>query len=74
MISGMYLRSFMREERGVATVDWVALTASMMIFGLVVVYAVYENGVVTSVDGTNDTLETEFDDLPRKQAPAIFRN
>ncbi len=32
-----------RDERGVVTVDWVALTAGIMILGIMVAYAVMSN-------------------------------
>ncbi|GMG81688.1 hypothetical protein LNKW23_09010 [Paralimibaculum aggregatum] len=73
MIADMTMRSFLRDESGVATVDWVALTASMMLLSLAVVYAVYEDGVVTAVDSSNETLEDSFDSIPRPQAPLLFR-
>ena len=38
------LRRFVADKSGAVTVDWVALTAAVVIIGIGVVYAVFSNG------------------------------
>ncbi len=59
----------LRREDGAVTLDWVALTATVLLVGIAVVYAIYENGVLTVVDATNAALspgvtETDLDLTP----------
>jgi Flp pilus assembly pilin Flp len=39
------LRRFADNESGAVTVDWVALTAGIVVVGLAVVWYIFENGV-----------------------------
>ena len=39
------LKHLCREERGAATVDWVSLTAGLMVMGLAIVWFVMDEGV-----------------------------
>ena len=48
---------FFRDERGAVTVDWVALTAGILILGIAVVYAIFDQGATPAVAGVNDTLD-----------------
>ena len=36
---------FLRDESGAVTIDWVALTAGILLLGIVLVYAIFNNGV-----------------------------
>ena len=36
---------FLTDDRGASTVDWVALTAGILLLGIVLVYAIFNNGV-----------------------------
>ena len=47
------LRVFLADDSGVATVDWVALSAGVLLLGIVVVYAIFNNGVSTLVSSVN---------------------
>jgi hypothetical protein len=38
---------FLSDDAGAVTVDWVALTAGVLILGIMVVYAIANNGVRT---------------------------
>jgi hypothetical protein len=38
------------------TIDWVALTAGILLLGIMVVYAIFNNGVSTLVSNVNSTL------------------
>jgi Flp pilus assembly pilin Flp len=39
------LRNFARNESGAVTVDWVALTAGIIVVGLAIVWYIMDNGV-----------------------------
>ena len=36
---------FLRDDSGAVTIDWVALTAGILLLGIVLVYAIFNNGV-----------------------------
>ena len=57
MIVAATLRSFIGDESGAITVDWVALTAAILLLGIAVVYYLFETGVTTTVE----TVDTGFD-------------
>ena len=42
---------FLRDESGAVTIDWVALTAGVLLLAIVVVYAIFDQGV-TSLSST----------------------
>ncbi|GMG81745.1 hypothetical protein LNKW23_09580 [Paralimibaculum aggregatum] len=50
------LKSFLREDSGAVTIDWVALSAGILLLGVAVVYAIFESGVVGVVDDVNTEL------------------
>ncbi len=39
------LTKFLRDDDGAVTIDWVALTAGILLLGIAVVYGVFEGGV-----------------------------
>ncbi len=56
-------------EKGAVTIDWVALTAGILLLGLMVVFAVFNNGVAAAVSDVNGVLtgyenEIDFGDAP----------
>jgi len=51
---------YLSDESGAATVDWVTVTASVLLLGIMVVYAIYNNGVSELVVEVNQTLGTKF--------------
>ena len=59
------IRYFAYDERGAVTVDWVALTAGLLILGIVVVYAVMNNATGQIMDDF-DTLNVEIDSLAER--------
>ena len=48
---------FLSDDTGAVTIDWVALTAGVLLLGIMVVYAIFNNGVSTLVSNVNSTLE-----------------
>ncbi|MDH3666172.1 MAG: hypothetical protein OEN23_04500, partial [Paracoccaceae bacterium] len=49
---------FLADDAGAVTIDWVALTAGILLLGIMVVYAIFNNGVSTLVSSVNSTLES----------------
>ncbi len=47
---------FLSDDAGAVTIDWVALTAGILLLGIMVVYAIFNNGVSKLVDNVNKTL------------------
>ncbi len=48
---------FLSDDAGAVTIDWVALTAGILLLGIMVVYAIFNNGVSSLVSNVNSTLE-----------------
>ena len=48
---------FFGDDAGAITIDWVVLTAGIMLMGVLVAYAILNNGVSTMVSNFNPTLE-----------------
>ena len=47
---------FLSDDAGAVTIDWVALTAGILLLGIMVVYAIFNNGVSSLVTNVNSTL------------------
>ncbi|MEM1384934.1 MAG: hypothetical protein AAF713_16340 [Pseudomonadota bacterium] len=47
---------FLRNEEGAVTIDWVALTAAVVLLGLFVVYAIFETGLSGLATSINTNL------------------
>jgi hypothetical protein len=47
---------FLSDDAGAVTIDWVALTAGILLLGIVVVYAIFNQGVAPLVSDINSTL------------------
>ena len=47
---------FLSDDAGAVTIDWVALTAGILLLGIMVVYAIFNGGVSTLVTNINSTL------------------
>ena len=47
---------FLSDDAGAVTIDWVALTAGILLLGIMVVYAIFNNGVASLVSNVNSTL------------------
>lgn len=59
------LRGFLRDDAGAITIDWVTLTAGVLIVGMVVVFAIYNAGVAPVVIEMNASVVDEFGDVER---------
>lgn len=61
---------FLHEDSGAITTDWVALTAGVLVVGLIAVYSIYGNGVTALVVETNDRAIASLADVD----PGTVRN
>jgi len=52
---------FLRDEAGAVTIDWVALTAGILLLGIAVVYGIFNTGVSTLATSINTNLSTAVD-------------
>lgn len=48
------IRQFLDDPSGAVTVDWVAVTAGLLLVAIVVVYALYNNRASTLVNSVNE--------------------
>ncbi len=63
---------FLRDETGAVTIDWVAITAGILLLGIMVVYAIFNNGVDSLVGNINDTLTGVTTDIDVGITPAFY--
>ena len=50
------LNNFLGDDHGAVTIDWVALTAGILLLGIMIVYAIFNGGVAGIVTSINATL------------------
>ena len=50
------LRSLARDETGAVAVDWITLSALVLLQGIIVVYSIYGNGVGPLAGSVNEIL------------------
>ena len=50
------IKSFLNDETGAVTIDWVALTAGILLLGIAVVFSIFQNGVTPLVQSINSQL------------------
>lgn len=62
---------FLRDEDGAVTIDWVALTAGILLLGIAVVYAIFRNGVAPLVDTIEANLSTAGSGVTTGAAPSF---
>lgn len=49
-------QNFLHDETGAVTIDWVALTAGILLLGIAVVFSIFSNGVTPLVSSINSQL------------------
>ena len=62
---------FLSDDAGAVTIDWVALTAGVLLLGIMVVDAIFNNGVFSLVLDINSTLSGISSDVSVGAAPDI---
>jgi Flp pilus assembly pilin Flp len=55
---------FLNEDTGAITIDWVALTAGILLLGMLAVFSIFNNGVSPVASEVNSTLSTIDIDVP----------
>ena len=65
------LAQFLNDDAGAVTIDWVALTAGILLLGIMVVYAIFNNGVASLVSNVNSTLSGIATDIDVGPAPDL---
>lgn len=61
---------FLRDESGAVTIDWVALTAGILLLGITLVYAIFNNGVGDLAKQINSNLASAADNVETGDAPS----
>ena len=62
---------FLNDEAGAVTIDWVALTAGILLLGIMVVYAIFNQGVSPLVSKVNSTLGNVTVNVDTGSAPTL---
>ncbi len=62
---------FFRDDTGAVTIDWVALTAGILLLGIMVVYAIFNGGVASLVGNINSTLSGLTTDVNTGATPDL---
>ena len=59
-----YFAKFLRDDAGAVTIDWVALTAGILLLGIAVVYGIFNGGVTSLVNDINTNLTSALTTTP----------
>ncbi len=63
------LVNFLRDESGAVTIDWVALTAGILLLGITLVYAIFNQGVGSLAKNINSNLTAAGANVSTGAAP-----
>jgi len=66
-------RSLCADESGAITVDWIALTASVLLLGMMVILAIFNGGVSSLVSNLNAGMDRAYADADPGEVPDINR-
>ena len=58
------LNKFLNDEAGAVTIDWVALTAGILLLGIAVVYGIFNTGVAGLAAKVNSNLQNTAIGVP----------
>lgn len=61
---------FLSDESGAVTIDWVALTAGILLLGITLVYAIFNNGVGDLAGNINSNLSAAGANVNTGSAPS----
>jgi hypothetical protein len=67
----LHFRNFLRDDAGAITIDWVALTAGILLMGIMVVYAIFNGGVGVLVNDISSTLASITTDVDTGDTPGF---
>jgi hypothetical protein len=62
------IRKFLCDDSGAVTIDWVSLTAGILLLGIAVVYGVYQGGVSPLTGSINGNLAGAGNNVPASVA------
>lgn len=62
-------KQFLRDDAGAVTIDWVALTAGILLLGIALVFGIFNQGVVPLADRIGSSLATAATDVNIPNAP-----
>ena len=62
--------NFLRDETGAVTIDWVALTAGILLLGITLVYSIFNNGVGSLATNINSSLTAAGTNVDTGAAPS----
>jgi len=62
---------FLRDESGAVTIDWVSLTAAILLLGIMVVYSIFNGGVSSLVSNINESLSSASTGANTGDAPSL---
>lgn len=68
----MSFRAFLRDDGGAVTLDWVAMTAGVLVLGIMVVFSVFNNGVSSLAGRISTTLSSASTDVDLGFTPALY--
>jgi Flp pilus assembly pilin Flp len=64
-------KNFLKDEAGAVTIDWVALTAGILLLGIAVVYAIFNEGVDPLVTNISSNLAAAGSNVSTGAPPNI---
>lgn len=62
-------KQFWRDESGAVVIDWVALSAGILVVGITLIYAIYTNGVGSLTKSLNSALKSIDSSVSTGTAP-----
>ena len=65
------IRSFLLDETGAVTIDWVALTAGILLLGIALVYGIFNTGVSSLSTKINSNLINAGTGVDIGDAPGV---
>ncbi|HUF56530.1 MAG TPA: pilus assembly protein [Thermohalobaculum sp.] len=54
----MMFKTFLQDETGAITTDWVTLTSALIIFAIIVIFALFSDGITPLTGSINAQIET----------------
>ncbi|MEM8791997.1 MAG: pilus assembly protein [Pseudomonadota bacterium] len=65
------MKTFLQNESGAVTIDWVSLTAGILVLGIMLVWGIFNAGVAPLVGTVNGELEAVTIDIPLNPTPNL---
>lgn len=59
----MMFKSFLQDETGAITTDWVALTSALVIVAIIVTFALFSEGITPLTGSINAQIETGSEEI-----------